>query len=314
MKNFFKKTKLLLITILFASIPFSFVLGYNNLSGLILLQVEENGEAWYVKPGENKRAFLNRPADAFKIMKEFGLGIKSSELDYYLENSFPERLIGQILLDVERNGEAYYIYPKDKKAYFLNRPSDAFEIMRSLSLGIINSDLEKIDVLEILNNNEKEDLPENINTLDEFINKTESSQQLVDSLNKYFYLEERGGYIAKEAEEFFNDRSGNQFDFLVFASHVLNKKLNIVGLIRYEYSENSSLKSNLIVTFRDKDDVARQILFNGNKVELEENGNSFRSLIRHHESKLDININRWAYFPPAKTDLSEPIHPFTWQN
>lgn len=41
---------------------------------------------------------------------------------------------GNTLLDVERHGEAYYIF--QGKKYYLGGPSDAFEIMRKSSLGI----------------------------------------------------------------------------------------------------------------------------------------------------------------------------------
>ncbi len=40
----------------------------NNQKGEILLQVEQNGEAWYVA-GDGKRYFLGLPADAFKTMR-----------------------------------------------------------------------------------------------------------------------------------------------------------------------------------------------------------------------------------------------------
>ena len=42
----------------------------NKQKGKILLQVEGNGEAWYVNPGDGKRYFLGRPADAFRIMRD----------------------------------------------------------------------------------------------------------------------------------------------------------------------------------------------------------------------------------------------------
>ncbi|MFH1661639.1 MAG: hypothetical protein ABIA02_00875 [Candidatus Falkowbacteria bacterium] len=61
-------------------------------------------------------------------------------VDTELANS----LKGKILLQVESNGEAYYIYPDDNKKYYLGRPADAFRIMRELGLGITNSDLSKI--------------------------------------------------------------------------------------------------------------------------------------------------------------------------
>lgn len=49
--------------------------------GKIFLQVESKGEAWYVNPADSKRYFLGRPADAFKIMRELGLGIADSDLN-----------------------------------------------------------------------------------------------------------------------------------------------------------------------------------------------------------------------------------------
>ena len=119
------------------------------MSGNILLQIEKNGEGWYVYPDDKKKYYLGRPADAFSIMRNLGLGIKHSELANYLNAKFPSRLSGKILLDVEQNGEAYYVNPNDLKGYFLNRPADAFRIMRELGLGITNSDIRKIGVGEI---------------------------------------------------------------------------------------------------------------------------------------------------------------------
>jgi len=120
-----------------------------RVSGNILLQVEKNGEGWYVNPDNTKKYYLGRPADAFSIMRNLGLGIKHDELTGYLNKKFPSRLSGKIMLDVERNGEAYYVNPDNLKGYYLNRPADAFRIMRELGLGITNSDIRKIDVGEI---------------------------------------------------------------------------------------------------------------------------------------------------------------------
>jgi ribosomal protein L30/L7E len=119
------------------------------MSGNILLQVEQNGEGWYVYPDDKKKYYLGRPADAFSIMRNLGLGIKHSELIGYLNSKFPSRLSGKIVLDVEKNGEAYYINPKNLKGYFLSRPADAFKVMRELGLGITNTDIRKIDVGEV---------------------------------------------------------------------------------------------------------------------------------------------------------------------
>lgn len=51
-----------------------------RLAGHILLQVEGRGEAWYVYPGDLHRYYLGRPEDAFKVMRELGLGITAQDL------------------------------------------------------------------------------------------------------------------------------------------------------------------------------------------------------------------------------------------
>jgi hypothetical protein len=114
----------------------------NKLKGNILLQVEQNGEAYYIYPKDSMRYYLGRPVDAFNVMRKLGLGASHEFITKY--TYYPDDVLGKILLDVEQNGEAYYIYPKDKKAYYLGRPDDAFKIMRELGLGITNIDLSKI--------------------------------------------------------------------------------------------------------------------------------------------------------------------------
>jgi hypothetical protein len=47
--------------------------------GKIFLQVQSRGEAWYVNPTDGKRYFLARPADAFNIMRQLGVGISNSD-------------------------------------------------------------------------------------------------------------------------------------------------------------------------------------------------------------------------------------------
>lgn len=115
-----------------------------KMSGKILLQVEKNGEAWYVYPEDNNRYFLGRPTDAFNVMKKLGLGATHKFIMSY--TYFPNNVIGKILLDVEDNGKAYYINPSDKKAYYLGRPADAFKVMRELGLGITNINIKKINI------------------------------------------------------------------------------------------------------------------------------------------------------------------------
>ncbi|MEK7122232.1 MAG: hypothetical protein AAB855_00075, partial [Patescibacteria group bacterium] len=52
----------------------------DRLRGRILLQVESKGEAWYVSPTDGERHYLGRPSDAFRVMREQGLGITNVDL------------------------------------------------------------------------------------------------------------------------------------------------------------------------------------------------------------------------------------------
>ncbi len=204
MYNFF----LILITIIFVSTPYlASAANFDHLSGRIFLQVEKNGEAWYVSPGSLERYFLGRPTDAFALMREHGVGITNANLekipvaldllsgkdsdgdglgddiekalgtnhlkadtdndgyndleelrsghdpksDKFLTYNlaFTAGNLGRIFLQIESAGEAWYVFPGDSKRYYLGRPTDAFNIMRNLSLGISDKDLEKLTALSV---------------------------------------------------------------------------------------------------------------------------------------------------------------------
>lgn len=51
-----------------------------RLSGKILLDVQSRGEAYYIYPADLKGYYLGRPADAFRAMKDKGLGITDADL------------------------------------------------------------------------------------------------------------------------------------------------------------------------------------------------------------------------------------------
>ncbi len=175
-----------------------------KLAGKILLQVEKNGEAWYVNPANYKKYFLNRPRDAFELMRNIGIGITNSNLTKIpignlnisdtlsdidqdglsnnLENAigtnpekndtdedgyddlteiannydplsnkkinidldFTKNNLGKIFIQIENNGEAWYIDPISEKRYFLSAPKDAFLSMQKFGLGISNDNISKI--------------------------------------------------------------------------------------------------------------------------------------------------------------------------
>ena len=81
--------------------------------------------------------------DKSEVLNNFS-PISSSRVALLRDNSLINRLKGQILLQVESRGEAWYVNPVDGKRYYMKDGDAAYQIMRFLSLGITNADLAKI--------------------------------------------------------------------------------------------------------------------------------------------------------------------------
>ncbi len=139
-----------------------------RLSGTILLQVEANGEAWYINPTDSMRYYMKDGAIAYQMMRNFGLGITDTDLtkipsvsstsemklatSICSTNTTANRLKGKILLQVQQHGEAWYIYPKTCRRIYMKDGEAAYGIMRFLGLGITNKDLSLININESFNN------------------------------------------------------------------------------------------------------------------------------------------------------------------
>ncbi|MDP3043473.1 MAG: hypothetical protein Q8N21_03650 [bacterium] len=136
---------------------------FSRISGRIILRVEKDGQAYYVPPVPSgkmgKFFYLGRPDDAFNIMRGQGVGISNKNLEKipvaddncpsYVPKcnkieahdiSYAKKQNGKIFLQVENNGEAWYVHPVNSKRYYLGRPEDAFNIMRNLGLGVSEAD------------------------------------------------------------------------------------------------------------------------------------------------------------------------------
>lgn len=116
-----------------------------SLSGRILLQVQDKGQAWYINPVDGKKYSLGKPQDAYNLMRRFGLGISNNNLAALEKNpSAWKKLAGRILIKTEDNGKAYYFDPLKLRLYYLGRPADAYNVIRSRGLGISDANLNRI--------------------------------------------------------------------------------------------------------------------------------------------------------------------------
>ncbi len=124
---------------------------FEHVRGRILIDVEKNGEAWYVHPISGKRYYLNSAENALMVMRELSLGITDADLalvplpeDNFSLKSRLNHVRGRILLRVQNGGEAWYVHPDTGRRYRLGSPSDALGVMTSLGLGITHNNLEQI--------------------------------------------------------------------------------------------------------------------------------------------------------------------------
>jgi len=58
----------------------------------------------------------------------------------------PASTIGRIVLEVEANGEAWYVDPVSEERFYMRNGDAAYQALRNFGLGITNADLEKIPV------------------------------------------------------------------------------------------------------------------------------------------------------------------------
>ena len=125
-----------------------------DLAGMVLLQVEVNGEAWYYDPQDFRLRFLGKPRDAFDLLREEAVGVRNSDLakiptekeNWEGDLAFRKRMSGRILLQVEDYGKAWYVYPKNLKRYYLAGPQDALRILSTLGLGVKQSVFEQLPI------------------------------------------------------------------------------------------------------------------------------------------------------------------------
>jgi len=117
-----------------------------SLKGKILLQVQAHGEAWYIYPKNGLRYYMANGEKAYEAMRNFGVGITNSNLaKIKASKTLAKKSSGKIFLQVQSHGEAYYI-DFSGVAHYLKDGAAAYEIMRSLGLGITNINLNKITI------------------------------------------------------------------------------------------------------------------------------------------------------------------------
>jgi len=117
----------------------------SQLSGRILLQVQQNGEAWYVNPVTKTRVSLGSPSNAFMVMSDMALGISNADFAA-LSTSVPSNVVGRFIIKTGDAGKLYYVDPVSKSVNFIGGPDGAANVIDKFGLGITDANLDKITV------------------------------------------------------------------------------------------------------------------------------------------------------------------------
>jgi hypothetical protein len=118
-----------------------------------------------------------------------------------MAQSVAEQMAGQILLEVESNGEAWYVHPESMERYYMGRPADALNVMQSLGLGIITEKLEMVPIGLIAQTGSDKDRDGLVDLLEHAIG---SDDQVADTDGDGFTDREEvmNGYMPNGAEKY----------------------------------------------------------------------------------------------------------------
>jgi len=114
-----------------------------KLAGQILIQVENNGRAWYIEPQTYQRYPINSPQDGWELFQK--LSTTTDRLKWQeIKNWPPDKLTGTIVKIKEEPNIIYYFSPITKSWHKLLNSTDIFNLIKLTGRGILNKDLQKI--------------------------------------------------------------------------------------------------------------------------------------------------------------------------
>ena len=183
------------------------------------------------------------------------------------------------------------------------------EIVLEPIAPIINYEEDNNVTPGLININEKDfsylSLPD---SLENFLNSNFNIQEIVYLLNTYFTFKDSSSLLAINPEDFFIKQEGSALDFAFFVMQVLKVDNLEAGVVRYDYDTD---QSGFVAIFRDLD-LPKYIVATNQGVFLVHHGWSFADLIKMEEERLQVKINRYAYFPPNGNDFTEPVFGYEW--
>jgi len=146
---------------------------------------------------------------------------------------------------------------------------------------------------------------ENDIAFQEIIAQLNTSQKLVNYLNKNFSFEEEESDQSLTPEKFFKIKKGKRNDIATFSSFVLFQNGYFATIFRYKFIDRENKEGIRTITlFREKD-VTKYIDLEGSKLGIYLGGSSPVELLELEEKRYNVKIIEYAAFTYGSTDLSE---------
>lgn len=112
-----------------------------KLSGKILLQVEQHGEAWYVDPNTQERHFLGTPQSAYSIFQSIAAPYPYIQISEVADQSQAGRVIHN-----SEDSMLYYIEPDTLHYKLIDSAEATFMLIKEQGIGVPDALLETIPV------------------------------------------------------------------------------------------------------------------------------------------------------------------------
>ena len=176
-----------------------------------------------------------------------------------IDTNLTEQLKGQILLQVESLGEAWYVNPDDSRRYYMHDGDAAYEIMRYLSLGITNADLDLIPTSSLSSVPGEADVPGSSGINEQETETYVNGQTPENDVEEEVEVEPE---VEEEIEEFINTLNIDEstIDVLLVATEALETSPEFFDKVN-EYIDTMADTEGLTTAYLELDSaVARDEL------------------------------------------------------
>jgi D-alanyl-D-alanine endopeptidase (penicillin-binding protein 7) len=113
-----------------------------TLTGLILIQTQSYGRAWYVSPQNGMRYYLKDKHTAYEIFQKSARAVDPEKLGR--KDSDTLKKYKGLILTSEGSDTLTYIHPRTLHAHDIRSPDQAFEVVAGVGIGVSDALLSKI--------------------------------------------------------------------------------------------------------------------------------------------------------------------------